>query len=195
MQHKHMVYGEFHRHHYLVLYQKVNDDAYSTPLCHEIWNVHHKKIMLRIYLCYNKFSHLGVKHPHYPEHDTVCLSIFFPYLTKRLRKMYCNTNQLPGLLFCVPHSKPHGARGVNKHDHLCFDQKLCIGVCEILHIPCSCVACTSIINKPWISGIPPDKQERYKPVTNCTYWPVLGPFINWYIILFSSKSNSSDTFY
>ena len=29
-------------------------------------------------------------------------------------KMYCNTNQLPELPFCGPHSKPHRARGMGK---------------------------------------------------------------------------------
>ena len=35
-------------------------------------------------------------------------------------KMYCNTNQFPELSFYGPHSKPHGARGLSKHYHLCF---------------------------------------------------------------------------
>ena len=39
-----------------------------------------------------------------------------------------------------------------------------------------------------------DKQERYKPVTKCTYWPLLGEFKNRNIIEFSSKSTSSETF-
>ena len=51
-----------------------------------------------------------------------------------------------------------------------------------------------MLEKPQISGIPSDKQERYKPVTKCTYWPVLGAFNNFNIIQFSSKSTSSDTF-
>ena len=42
-------------------------------------------------------------------------------------KMYCNTNQFPVLHFCGPHSKPHGARGLNKHYHLRFDTKLAMG--------------------------------------------------------------------
>ena len=69
-----------------------------------------------------------------------------------------------------------------------------MGECAICRIPCVCFACTSMLDKPWISGILSDKQERYKPFTNCTYWPVLGAFNNWNIILFSSKSNSSDKF-
>ena len=69
-----------------------------------------------------------------------------------------------------------------------------MGVCEIRRIPCACVACTSMLDKPWISGIPSDKQDCYKPVTNCTYWPVLGAFNNWNIIQLSSKSTSSDKF-
>ena len=70
-----------------------------------------------------------------------------------------------------------------------------MGKCAIQRIPCACVACTSILEKPWISGIPSDKQDFYKPVTKFTYWPVLGFFNNWNIIQLSSKSTSSDTFY
>ena len=57
-------------------------------------------------------------------------------------KIYCNTNQFPELLFCGPHSKPYGARGLIKNFHLRFDPKLGMGVCAILRIPCACVACT-----------------------------------------------------
>ena len=67
-----------------------------------------------------------------------------------------------------------------------------MGVCAILHISCVCVACTSMLDKHWISGILSDKQEHYKPVTKCTYWPVLGSFNNWNIIKLSPKSTSSD---
>ena len=109
-------------------------------------------------------------------------------------KMYCNTNQFPELPFCGTHSKPHGPRGMSKYYHLRFDPKLAMGECEISRIPCACVACTSMLDKPWISSIPSDKQELYKPVTNCTYWPVLGAFNNWNIIQSSSKSTSSDAF-
>ena len=109
-------------------------------------------------------------------------------------KMYCNTNQFPALSFCRPHSKPHGARGWSKHYHFRFDPKLDIGVCAIHCIPCDCVACTSMLDKPWISVISSDKQERYKPVTKCTYWPVLVAFNNWNIIQLSHKSNPYDTF-
>ena len=109
-------------------------------------------------------------------------------------KIYCNKNEFPTLPFCGPHSKPHGARGPSKHHHLRFDPKIGMGVCEIFCIPCACVACTPMLEKPWISGISPDKQERHKPVTKCTYWPVLGAFNNWNIIQLLSKSTSFDTF-
>ena len=59
-------------------------------------------------------------------------------------KMYCNTNQFPELSFSGPHSKPHGARGLNKNYHLHFDQKLGMGICAIHRIPCACVACLSV---------------------------------------------------
>ena len=68
--------------------------------------------------------------------------------------MHCDNNQLPKLPFCGPHPKPHGARGFSKHYHLQFDPKLGHGICAIRCIPCACVACTSMIDKPCISGIP-----------------------------------------
>ena len=69
-----------------------------------------------------------------------------------------------------------------------------MGECAIRLIPCVCVACTSMMEKPWISSISSDKQERYIPVTKCTYCPVLGSLNNWNIIQLSSKLNSFDTF-
>ena len=109
-------------------------------------------------------------------------------------RMYCNTNQFPELSFCGPHYKPHCERGLIKHYHLIFYPKLGNGICSIFRIPCACVACTSILDKPWISGIPTYEKQQYKPVTKCTYWPVLWSFKNWNIIKLSQKSTSSDTF-
>ena len=80
MQHKHILYGGLHIYHYLVLDQNVNDNYYSTSLPHDVWNVDHKMIMLLIYLCFNTFSRIGVQHQHYHEHDTVYLSILFPWI-------------------------------------------------------------------------------------------------------------------
>ena len=107
---------------------------------------------------------------------------------------YCNTNQFPALPFCGPHSKPHGARGLSKHYNLRFDTKLGNGVCEICRMTCACVAFTSMLDKPWISGIPPYEQDLYKPVTKGTYFPVLGYFNNWNIIKLSQKSTPFDKF-
>ena len=52
-------------------------------------------------------------------------------------KMYFNTNRFPALLFCGPHSKPHGARGMSKQYQLRFDTKLGNGVCAIRRITCA----------------------------------------------------------
>ena len=109
-------------------------------------------------------------------------------------RMYGNTNQFPVLSFYVSHSKPYGARGLSKHYHFRFDPKLGNCVCAIFHIPCACVACTSILEKPWISGITSDEQNRYKPVISCTYFPVLGTFNNWNVIQLSQKSTPYDAF-
>ena len=79
--------------------------------------------------------------------------------------MYCNIIQFPELPSCGPHFKPHGAKGLSKYYCLRFDPKLGMVICIILRIPCACVACTSTLDKYWISGIPPDGKERYKSVT------------------------------
>ena len=92
--------------------------------------------------------------------------------------MFCNTNQISALTFCGPSFKPHGASRLSKHYNLCFDPKLDNDVCAIFRIPCNYVSCTSMLDKPWISGITSYKQEHYKPVTNFNYWLVLGPFDN-----------------
>ena len=39
-QHMHMVYGELYIYIYQVLDQNANDNAYSTPLRHKVWNVY-----------------------------------------------------------------------------------------------------------------------------------------------------------
>ena len=88
--------------------------------------------------------------------------------------MYCDTNQFPSLPFFVSHPKLHGARGLSKHYHLRFDPKLGHGISTICRIPCDCVGCTTMLDKPLIYGIPSTEQIRYQPVTNCTYWQVLG---------------------
>ena len=108
-------------------------------------------------------------------------------------KIYCNTNKSPGLPFCGPHSKPHGGRGLSKHYNSNFDPKLGNGVGEIIRVPCAWVACTSMLDKHWIYSIP-RKQERNQPVTNCTYWKVLGSLNNWNIIQLLQKSNPYDAF-
>ena len=102
-------------------------------------------------------------------------------------KIYCNTNQFSALPFCGPHHKPHGERGLSKNYHLRFDPNLGHDICVIRRIPCACIECTSMLDKPWISGIPSNKQTCYQPVTNCTYWPVLGSYNNWNIIELTPK--------
>ena len=77
--------------------------------------------------------------------------------------MYCDTNQFPELPFCGPHPNPHGERGLNKHYYLRFFQKIGHGIYEIRRIPCACVGCTSMLDKPCIYSIPPKKQARYQP--------------------------------
>ena len=109
-------------------------------------------------------------------------------------KNYFNTNQFRSLPVFGPHPKSHGARGVSKHYHLRFDPKIGNGICEIFRIPCACVACTSMLGQPWIYVISSNKQARYQPVINCTYWTVLVSFNNCNIIHLSQKSTPFEAF-
>ena len=110
-------------------------------------------------------------------------------------KMYCDTNQFLALLLCGSYPKPHRTRGLGKHYHVLFDTNIGHGICAILRIPCACVACTSILDQPWISGVQSTKQARYQPVINCTYWTVLGLYNNCNIIQLTPKSIPSEAFY
>ena len=101
--------------------------------------------------------------------------------------MYCDKTQFPELPFCGPHTNLHGAKGLSKHYHLRFYPKLGHGICAIRRITCTCVGCTSMMEKPWIYGSPSKKQAQYKPVTNCNYWSVLGSYNNWDIIELTQK--------
>ena len=83
---------------------------------------------------------------------------------------------------------------MDNHYHLRFDPKLGHGICAILRIPCAFVSCTSMLDKPWISGMQSTKQARYQPVTNCAYWPVLGSYKNLNIIESTPKSIPSEAF-
>ena len=109
-------------------------------------------------------------------------------------KMYCDKNQLPELIFCGPHPKPHGTRGMRKNYHLHFDTKLGHGIYEILCMKCACVACTPMLDQPCIYGKPSEKQTCYKYVSYCTYWPFLGSYNNQNIINITPKSTPFEVF-
>ena len=80
MQNRHMECRESHICHELVLDQKINDNFCSSPLIHDALDVDYKMVILGIGLYHNTFSHIFVQHKHYPEHDIICLSIFFYWL-------------------------------------------------------------------------------------------------------------------
>ena len=95
---------------------------------------------------------------------------------------------------CGPYPNPHGERGLSNNYHFSFDPKLVHGICAIRSIPCACVACTSMLDQTWVSGIPSKKQARYQPFTDCTYWPALGSYNNWNIIHLPPKSTPFEDF-
>ena len=80
IQHRHMLCGKFHICHDLDLDQNLNDNAYPTPFLHEALDVNQKMVMLGIGWYQNICLYLWVQHQHYPEHDTLCLSIFFCWI-------------------------------------------------------------------------------------------------------------------
>ena len=51
-----------------------------------------------------------------------------------------------------------------------------------------------MIYKHWIYGIPSKKQAHYQPITDCTYWPVMGSYNNWNIIELTPKSTYFEAF-
>ena len=108
--------------------------------------------------------------------------------------MFCYTKQFPSLPFFGSHTKPHGVIGLRNNYHIQFDPKLVHGICPIRRITCACAWCTYMLYKPWIRGLTPKQQPRYRYVTYWSYCPVLGSFNNWNIITFSHKSTTSEDF-
>ena len=99
------------------------------------------------------------------------------------------------MLFCGPHEKPHGVRGLSKNYHLQLDPKFGHGSkCTIQRITCDCISCTTILDKSLAYKVDPKKYPHYQPVVGCTHWPVLGSFNNCKIIQFSNKATSSEYF-
>ena len=80
MQHRHMVCGKLHICHDLDSDQNIYDGAYPTPLLHEALYVNQIMVILGIGWYHNIFSNICVQHQHYPEHNTLCLSILFYWL-------------------------------------------------------------------------------------------------------------------
>ena len=114
------------------------------------------------------------------------------YVDHQYVKIYCNTNQFPLLLFFGPPNKPHSVIGLSKNYHMHLDPKLFHGACEISLISCACNKCTSYLDKPWNTGVPPHQQPHHQITKYCTYWNELGYFNNWNIINFSHKATSSE---
>ena len=90
------------------------------------------------------------------------------YFNNQDVKMYCETNQFPGLQFLGPHKKTHGVHGLCNNYHMHFDTKLGHGTCATHRIPFVCPLCTSMIDQIWDPGIPAHQQPHYQPIKYCT---------------------------
>ena len=73
-------------------------------------------------------------------------------------KMYCNITNSQHYHFVVQITNLMAWGGLSENYHLSFDTKIGNGICEVRRITCACVVCTSILDKPWISGIPLKKR-------------------------------------
>ena len=71
--------------------------------------------------------------------------------------------------FCGPHPNPHGARGLSKHYHLHFDQKMVTAYVKFSAYHVHVLHVQKIIDQTLIFDIPSEKQAHYQPVTKFTY--------------------------
>ena len=74
------------------------------------------------------------------------------------------TAQFLAFTFYRPHIKPHRVRGLSKHYLLRLDPKLVRGTGAIGLIPCDCIECATMLDKPWAYGIDHTKEPCYQPV-------------------------------
>ena len=93
-------------------------------------------------------------------------------------KISCNLTQFPALAFCGINNTPHVVHGLEKHYNRHFDPKLTQVICEVLRIPCSCIYCTSLLEKSWSPGVLHAEKPRYQLVLDWIYWTVLLSFKN-----------------
>ena len=100
-------------------------------------------------------------------------------------KILCGTTQLLAS-FCGMHAKSHGVIGLSKHYNLQLYTKLGNGKFSIRRILCVCIACTTMLDKPWAYTVNPTKHPCYQTVDDCTYWPVLDSLNNWNVIQFAN---------
>ena len=117
------------------------DVSLAKEFQHHLTKKHRKNVLFDKVKNNKRFREIKCTDRHYRVQDNADAS--YQYV-----RMYCNTNQFSALHFCGPHSKPHGEKGLSKHYHLRFDPKLGNGDFAIRLIPCACVACTSMLEKP-----------------------------------------------
>ena len=86
------------------------------------------------------------------------------YVQQKSVNLSCASMKFHALSFCVPHATPHGVRGLSKHHHLRLDPKSGNGKCEIIRIPCVCIALTNMLDKTWVIGSDPTRKSLYQPV-------------------------------
>ena len=76
-----------------------------------------------------------------------------------------------------------------------FGKKLGQGTCSKTRIHCYCIQCTAMLDKHWTPNMPPQQKPHCQPVTECTYWPVIGDLQHFYIFHESSSIDNFENIY
>ena len=108
--------------------------------------------------------------------------------------MFCDATQFLSFKYVSPYTKPNVVRGLSKHYHMLLDPKLWQVICSIRQITCACFECMSMVDKPWVPGLPTHKQPHYQPVHYFALLPVLWSFNNCNIITFLYKTRTGEAF-
>ena len=84
--------------------------------------------------------------------------------------------------------------GLEKHYNRHFDPKLTQGICEVLRIPCSCIYCTSLLEKSWSPGVLHAEKTQISACFRLNILNCVTLFQKWSIIKFINKIISNEEF-
>jgi hypothetical protein len=62
----------------------------------------------------------------------------------------------------------------------------------VRRVPCSCDACTTQLQQPWIPGVDANNQPRYASSINCSLSPIFGGLNDWKLATLQATTANSD---